>query len=99
MIQRFSFYQDPMEWSGDIVEDVGGRWVRWKDVVPYIEYAEGHGFILPEEVLPAQALLPMVDLTDALPEDMEDEDEVDDDMDLYDVMLARPLVDEPEQGC
>jgi hypothetical protein len=50
MIQRYSLYGTPEQWAGNIQADAGGRWVRWADIVPYLEYCEQQGFQPPEQL-------------------------------------------------
>lgn len=87
MIPRFSLYQDPQRWSGDIKEDPNGEWVRWKDILEYITFAEGHGFTpsIPEQTS-STAYYPLYD--DVLPENDEYVEEEDDEYehDVYDLM-------------
>lgn len=42
-MRRFSLYQEPAKWSGDIREDPTGDWVVWKDVEPYVTYCLTNG--------------------------------------------------------
>ena len=52
MIPRFSLYGDPQRWSNDIQIDMEGRWCKWNDVLPYVEYAITHGYVPPVPVDP-----------------------------------------------
>lgn len=50
-MRRFSFYQDPSVWSGDIVENPDGEWVHWNDIRDYVTKAEhktGEGTVISE---------------------------------------------------
>lgn len=51
MLPRYSLYGSLEDWKGSIEEDPGGRWVRWKDVAPYLAYCQAHGFVVKPEVI------------------------------------------------
>ena len=47
MIPRFSLYGTVDRWSGDIQEDLQGRWLKWLDVEEYVQYALTNGYTPP----------------------------------------------------
>lgn len=93
MIPRFSLYRDVSNWNSDIQEDANGRWVRWKDVEPYLDYSTAHGFVVTPPT-PTQDIkqLPMFgDIDEELGNLDEDNLPLDDGEDVYDLMTkGRP---------
>lgn len=51
MVQRFSLYGEIDKWKEAIQEDSNGQWVRWKDVVPYLEFCGESGYTVPGQQL------------------------------------------------
>jgi len=95
-LPRYSLYGTTAQWAGNIQVDAGGRWVRWKDITPYLEYCEQQGFQPPEqlELFPLEPIIDMAEVIDItkgtgiiiLNEEDDHEIPLDDGEDLYELM-------------
>ena len=97
-VPRYSLYGTTTQWAGNIQIDAGGRWVRWVDIVPYLEYCEQQKFQPPEQLeLPTHhhAVYSMVEEPNIsfVNEDDDHELPLDDGEDLYDLMTRYPRQD------